>query len=133
MSIKLFSGGLRKRGILKKDKKNYPLISIDMVVLNNSLSIDVKKLFNISNFSNKYGGLSGDQLFPYTEKLVESVHNKFSKLPIIACGGITNGKKVWSLLNKGESLFDIYSGMTFKGLNLVIDFIKFNCNYKFIC
>ena len=35
MSIKFFSGGLRKRGILKKDKKNYPLISIVMVVLNN--------------------------------------------------------------------------------------------------
>lgn len=93
----------------------------NMVVLNNSLSIDVKKLFNISNFSNKYGGLSGDQLFPYTEKLVESVHNKFSKLPIIACGGITNGEKVWSLLNKGASLFEIYSGITFKGLNLVIE------------
>ena len=30
-----FSGGLRKRGILKKDKKNLPLVSIITVVLNN--------------------------------------------------------------------------------------------------
>ena len=91
-----------------------------MVVLNNTLSIDVKKTYNIYNFNNKTGGLSGDPLFPYTEKLVESVHNNFEKLPIIACGGITNGQKAWSLLNKGASLFEIYSGMTFYGLNLVI-------------
>ena len=28
MDIKFLSGGLRKKGILKKDKKNLPLISI---------------------------------------------------------------------------------------------------------
>jgi len=35
MNTKFFSGGLRKRGILKKDKNNLPLISIITVVLNN--------------------------------------------------------------------------------------------------
>ena len=35
MDIKFFSGGLRKRGILKKDRKNLPLVSIITVVLNN--------------------------------------------------------------------------------------------------
>ena len=35
MNIKFLSGGLRKKGILKKDKKNLPLISIITVVLNN--------------------------------------------------------------------------------------------------
>ena len=35
MSVKFFSGGLRKGGILKKDKKKLPLVSIIMVVLNN--------------------------------------------------------------------------------------------------
>ena len=35
MSVKFFSGGLRKRGVLKKDKKKLPLVSIIMVVLNN--------------------------------------------------------------------------------------------------
>lgn len=93
----------------------------DMVVLNNSLSIDVKKTYNISNFNNKNGGLSGNPLFPYTEKLVESVHTNFEKLPIIACGGITNGNKAWTLLNKGASLFEIYSGITFYGLRLIIE------------
>ena len=34
MNIKFLSGGLRKRGILKKDKKNLPLISVITVVLN---------------------------------------------------------------------------------------------------
>ena len=93
----------------------------DMVVLNNSLSVDVKKTYNVSNFNNKNGGLSGNPLFPYTEKLVESVHNNFEKLPIIACGGITNGNKAWTLLNKGASLFEIYSGITFYGLRLIIE------------
>ena len=35
MNIKFFSGGLRKKGILKKNKKNLPLVSIITVVLNN--------------------------------------------------------------------------------------------------
>ena len=35
MKQKKISGGLRKKGILKKDKKNLPLISIITVVLNN--------------------------------------------------------------------------------------------------
>ena len=35
MSVKFFSGGLRKRGVLKKDKKKLPLVSIITVVLNN--------------------------------------------------------------------------------------------------
>jgi glycosyltransferase involved in cell wall biosynthesis len=34
MNIKFLSGGLRKRGILKKDKKNLPLISVITVTLN---------------------------------------------------------------------------------------------------
>ena len=40
MKQKKISGGLRKKGILKKDKKNLPLISIITVVLNN------KKFYN---------------------------------------------------------------------------------------
>ena len=35
MNKNSFSGGLRKRGTLKKDKKNLPLVSIITVVLNN--------------------------------------------------------------------------------------------------
>ena len=34
MNIKFLSGGLRKRGTLKKDKKNLPLISVITVALN---------------------------------------------------------------------------------------------------
>ena len=34
MNIKFLSGGLRKGGILKRDKKNLPLVSIITVVLN---------------------------------------------------------------------------------------------------
>ena len=35
MKRKKISGGLRKKGYLKKDKKNLPLVSIITVVLNN--------------------------------------------------------------------------------------------------
>ena len=56
-----------------------------------------------------------------SHQLVESIHNNFEKLPIIACGGITNGNKAWTLLNKGASLFEIYSGITFHGLGLIIE------------
>ena len=35
MKYKKISGGIRKKNILKKDKKNFPLVSIVMVVLNN--------------------------------------------------------------------------------------------------
>ena len=95
-----------------------------MVVLNNSLSIDVKNTYNISNFNNTRGGLSGNPLYPYTEKLVESVHKKYSKLPIIACGGVDTGEKAWSLINKGASFIELYSGITFHGLNLIVQINK---------
>ena len=35
MKRKSISGGLRKKDYLKKDKKNFPLVSIITVVLNN--------------------------------------------------------------------------------------------------
>ena len=35
MKRKSISGGLRKKGYLKKDKKKFPLVSIITVVLNN--------------------------------------------------------------------------------------------------
>lgn len=96
----------------------------NMVVLNNSLSIDVKNTYNILNFNNTRGGLSGNPLYPYTEKLVESVHKKYPKLFIIACGGIDTGEKAWSLINKGASFIELYSGITFHGLNLIVQINK---------
>ena len=96
----------------------------NMVVLNNSLSIDAKNTYNISNFNNTRGGLSGNPLYPYTEKLVESVHKKYPKLSIIACGGVDTGEKAWSLINKGASFIELYSGITFHGLNLIVQINK---------
>ena len=95
----------------------------DAIVINNSLSIDVQSR-NIDNFNNQYGGLSGNPLFPYTEKLVKNIHQIMPKLPIIACGGINDGENAWKLINCGASMIELYSALTFQGLSVVLDINK---------
>ena len=52
MSKNSFSGGLRKRGILKKDKKNFPLVSVITVVLNNKKFLE-QSINSVQNQSYK--------------------------------------------------------------------------------
>ena len=52
MKRKSISGGLRKKGYLKKDKKNFPLVSIITVVLNNKKFLR-QSINSISNQSYK--------------------------------------------------------------------------------
>ena len=89
MNNKFFSGGLRKEGILKKEKKKRPLISIIMVVLNN------KK---------------------YIQKSINSVVNQNYRNfeLIIIDGGSTDG--TLNILRKNNLKIDIWISKKDKGL-----------------
>ena len=52
MKQKKISGGLRKKGCLKGDKKNLPLVSIITVVLNNKKFLE-QSIKSVSNQSYK--------------------------------------------------------------------------------
>ncbi len=66
--------------------------------------------------SNKIGGISGREIFKLGIKCVKEIR-KFTKLPIIACGGILTAKDVREYQKAGANFFGIGSalaGMTTK-------------------
>ena len=69
---------------------------------------------------NEQGGLSGA---PLTQKSTETVQQLYAcigdKLPIIAAGGIMNATDAQTKLDAGAKLVQIYSGLIYKGPELV--------------
>lgn len=73
-----------------------------------------------SRDKNEKGGLSGKPLFPLTLKTVRKV-NELSqgKLLIIAAGGIDSTEKAKQMFDAGASLMQVYTGLIYRGLDLV--------------
>ena len=105
--------------LLLKSAKIFYDIGIDGLVINNSRMVDVSSVGLVGKFANNVAGESGNPLFPYTLKQVSDIHSEIPNLKIIACGGISDGTKVWELLTKGASLFELYSGLSFYGFGVI--------------
>jgi dihydroorotate dehydrogenase len=74
---------------------------------------------------NETGGLSGAPVFEKSTAVVAALAKALAgELPIIAAGGITDGSKAKAKLNAGASLVQIYSGMIFRGPELIAEAIK---------
>ena len=66
------------------------------------------------------GGLSGSPLFEKSTAVVRSLAKALAgELPIIAAGGINGGKRARAKLEAGAALVQIYSGLVFRGPQLV--------------
>jgi dihydroorotate dehydrogenase len=52
-------------------------------------------------------------------KMVEDVHRAFPGLAIIASGGIWNGEDAWQAYQKGATLVQLYTALTFQGFGVV--------------
>jgi dihydroorotate dehydrogenase len=89
------------------------------VVLGNTRPVDTTKNLLTKDFARSVAGESGRPLFPYMLRMVEDVHRKFPGLAIIACGGIWNGKDAWQAIQKGATLVQIYTALTFRGFGVV--------------
>ena len=74
---------------------------------------------------NETGGLSGAPVFEKSTAVVAALAKALAgELPIIAAGGITDSSKAKAKLDAGASLVQIYSGMIFRGPELIAEAIK---------
>ena len=65
-----------------------------------------------------YGGFSGPHQFERTRQMVMFARNR-TKLPIIACGGITTVERARILRGEGADLIQIYTGLIYQGPKLL--------------
>ncbi len=71
------------------------------------------------------GGLSGSPLFEKSTTVTRSLAQALAgELPIIAAGGITSGKRARAKLEAGATLVQIYSGLIYRGPQLVAECIE---------
>ncbi|MDP1733541.1 MAG: quinone-dependent dihydroorotate dehydrogenase [Sulfuritalea sp.] len=78
-----------------------------------------------SPLATEAGGLSGSPLFEKSTTVIRSLaHALGGELPIIAAGGITSGERARAKLDAGAALVQIYSGLIYKGPQLVRDCIE---------
>jgi len=71
------------------------------------------------------GGLSGKPLTEASTQTVKALASELSgALPIIAAGGIMNGKDAQDKLDAGASLVQIYSGFIYRGPHLIREIVE---------
>jgi dihydroorotate dehydrogenase len=78
-----------------------------------------------SPLASEAGGLSGSPLFEKSTAVIRHLARALAgELPIIAAGGITSGERARAKLDAGAALVQIYSGLIFKGPQLVTECIE---------
>lgn len=96
---------------------------IDGIILSNTTL--ERPEFLPENFRSEMGGLSGK---PLTNKSTDIIRNFYKltkgKIPIIGVGGISNAQDAYDKICAGASLIQIYSGLIFKGPDLIHDINK---------
>ena len=71
------------------------------------------------------GGLSGSPLFEKSTGVIRGLARALAgELPIIAAGGITSGARARAKIDAGASLVQIYSGLIYRGPELVSECIE---------
>ncbi len=70
----------------------------------------------------KKGGISGKPLAKRSYEVLRIVASEvFGKVPIVSVGGIDSAKEAYKRIKAGASLLQIYSGIIYKGPNLIKD------------
>jgi dihydroorotate dehydrogenase len=71
-------------------------------------------------FGDQQGGLSGAPLFEASTAVVAALAKALqNELPIIAAGGVFDGRQARAKLDAGAKLVQIYSGLIYRGPALV--------------
>lgn len=91
------------------------LIATNTTISREGLSTDAKKIESIGN-----GGLSGAPLTNRSTEIIKYLHDRSQgAFPIIGVGGICNGQDAVDKIKAGASLVQIYSGLIYRGPELV--------------
>jgi dihydroorotate dehydrogenase len=76
-------------------------------------------------YGNETGGLSGAPVKDSSTAIVKALSAELNgKLPIIAAGGIFSGEDAQEKIKAGASLVQIYSGLIYKGPQLLEDILQ---------
>jgi dihydroorotate dehydrogenase len=76
-------------------------------------------------FGNEVGGLSGKPIFQRSTEMLGLIRQMTqAKLPVIGLGGILTAEDAQEKLNAGASLVQIYTGLIYRGPNLIQEIIK---------
>ena len=71
------------------------------------------------------GGLSGAPLTKRSTAVVKKLHEVLgNQIPIIAAGGIMSAEDAQAKLDAGARLVQVYSGLIYRGPQLVLDIIE---------
>ena len=75
-------------------------------------------------YANEAGGLSGAPVLAASTYVVQGLSAELQgKLPIIAAGGIFSAEDAQQKLAAGASLLQIYSGLIYRGPQLIADIL----------
>ena len=103
---------------IKKITEVFISNEIDAIIISNTSDSSRDSLYNIQK--HQRGGLSGKPIEEKSTKLI----NKFYKIldgriKIIGCGGVDSGKSAYEKFLAGANYVQLYTGMVFRGPNIV--------------
>ena len=92
--------------------------TIEGVIIANTSNINRENLNDDQKFEK--GGLSGKPMEVVSNKLIKKFYKFLNKnVPIIGVGGIDSGKSAYEKILSGASLVQLYTGMVYKGPEIV--------------
>ena len=92
--------------------------NIEAVIISNTSDSSRNKLNDIQK--HQKGGLSGKPIEENSTKLVNKFYKLLNgKIKIIGCGGVDSGKSAYEKFLAGADYVQLYTGMVFRGPNIV--------------
>ena len=92
--------------------------SIAALILTNTTNKNRNNLIELQK--NEIGGLSGKPLEDISNNIIKKFYKKLNgKIIIIGVGGVDSGKSAYNKIISGASLVQLYTGMIFKGPEIV--------------
>ena len=92
--------------------------NIEVVIVSNTSDASREALSNIQK--HQKGGLSGKPIEKKSTKLISKFYKTLNgRIKIIGVGGVDSGKSVYDKLVAGANYVQLYTGMVFRGPNIV--------------
>ena len=92
--------------------------NIEAVIISNSSDSTRDSLNNIQK--HQKGGLSGKPIEEKSTKLINNFYKILNgRIKIIGCGGVDSGKSAYKKFLAGANYIQLYTGMVFRGPNIV--------------